>query len=327
MDRLKLENQFTCRICGNHQNNVHWKASEMMYGLKDEFNYWECNRCKCVQIENFPENMSRYYPSHYYSFRVYDGKKFKGTGGWFKKLQFKSSVQPQNIFQQLIKSLFGIKNYLIFKDLSITKETRILDVGCGNGKSFLYPLAEIGFTSVVGCDPFIEQTIEYPNGLVIKKCDIEKMDGKWDIITWHHSFEHIPNPLENLQKASQILSEKGVCIIRIPTSSSYAWEHYRTNWVQLDAPRHFFLHSKESMEVLAAACGMELYQIQYDSTHFQFSGSEKYIKDIALAKPRPKGLIHFIKRKRLKRTYQIKARKLNAENRGDQAAFFLRKKN
>jgi len=43
-----------------------------------------------------------------------------------------------------------------------------------------------------------------------------------------------------MEKAAKVPG--GWCVIRIPTVSSFAWEHYREQWVQLDAPRHFFLH-------------------------------------------------------------------------------------
>ena len=46
--------------------------------------------------------------------------------------------------------------------------------------------------------------------------------------------------------------------------------------------------------MLAEKAGLNLYKVLYDSTHFQFSGSEKYINDIPLSFPRRKGLIHFL---------------------------------
>jgi hypothetical protein len=123
-----------------------------------------------------------------------------------------------------------------------------------------------------------------------------------------------------------LLSKDGVCVIRIPTVSSLAWEKYKTDWVQLDAPRHFFLHSKRSIEILAERTGFELYKLTYDSTHFQFTGSEKYLKDIPLSAPKPKGLKNSIQRKSNNYKFDQQAKVLNKEGRGDQAAFFLRKK-
>lgn len=51
----------TCRICGEHANNNIYKVKEMMYGTKEEFNYFVCEKCKCMQIEEVPENLEQYY--------------------------------------------------------------------------------------------------------------------------------------------------------------------------------------------------------------------------------------------------------------------------
>lgn len=297
----------------------------MMYGLRDEFPYFECGACKCLQIQDFPEDMAPYYPANYYSFSKYDGKKFKGFLGAFKKRQYANAMKKRNPWRDFMSIFAGNNDFFIFEGLGLSSDSRILDVGCGNGRSFLYPLAEIGFRQAHGCDPYLPSTITYSNGLQIDNNTIFEQDGKWDLITYHHSFEHIPNPVESLQKVSELLKPNGVCVLRIPTVSSFAWEHYRTNWAQLDAPRHFFLHSRESMAKLADLAGLELYKTVYDSTHFQFSGSEKYVRDTALTAPRPKGFFNMIERKMKKRSYTRRAKQLNREGRGDQAAFFFRK--
>jgi hypothetical protein len=57
-----------CAICGNrHENRTH-VARKMMYGLRDEFRYLECGNCRCVHLNDIPQDMSKYYPENYYSF-------------------------------------------------------------------------------------------------------------------------------------------------------------------------------------------------------------------------------------------------------------------
>jgi hypothetical protein len=53
-------------------------------------------------------------------------------------------------------------------------------------------------------------------------------------------------------------------------------------WVQLDAPRHFFLHSANSLGLLAGKVGMAVTETVYDSDELQFVGSEQYLKGIPL---------------------------------------------
>ncbi len=308
-----------CRICGNSENNTEYSAKEMMFGFRDEFQYFQCDYCECLQIENIPEDMSRYYPKQYYSFGAYNGKKFKGLKGAIRRLKYAPLINHDSPFHKIARYITGKTDYDLFRGLNVQKNTRILDVGCGNGQSFLYPLAEVGYQNVLGCDPYLDSDISYANGLKIQSSSIHDISGTWDIITFHHSFEHINDPIENLQKVSQLLTQNGVCIIRIPTVSSFAWEHYKEKWVQFDAPRHFFLHSRKSIEKLAKITNLDFFKTDYDSTHFQFSGSEMYLKDIPLSEKEPVGFFKKIK-------YKKQAKKLNKEGSGDQAAFFLRKK-
>jgi SAM-dependent methyltransferase len=312
-----------CKICGHSNKTTWYHAREMMFGMKDEFLYFQCTNCECLQIAEFPANISKYYPENYYSLTEYDGKKFSGLNGNLRRTIVKISIGKTGAFYNVLQQLFASSQFQVFNGLDINPGSRILDVGCGNGHKFLHPLAEMGFRSMLGCDPYIAKEITYPNGLRILKTDVFGMKGEWDVITYHHSFEHISNPQQNLQKVSELLSPKGICIIRIPTASSYAWQHYKTNWYQLDAPRHYFLHSIKSIRYLAEQSGLKLVKVNYDSTHRQFTESEKYIRGISLRTPRPKGFLQFIKRKIRKASYVRMARHLNEQGQGDQAAFYL----
>lgn len=315
-----------CKICG-HQNEqtILFKVKEMMYGKRDEFDYFQCTHCECLQICEFPSNISSYYPANYYSFSPYDGKRFKGFIGHINRSKYSANIFRKTLFQKFIYRILPLSKFDFLLGLKINLESNILEVGCGNGNRLLYPLAELNFKNIMGCDPFIADSINYPNELIILKVDIFGISKKWDIIIYDHAFEHIENPQENLNQVSKLLNPDGICILRIPTVPCYAWSHYKTNWVQLDAPRHCFLHSPKSIEHLASKAGLKLDNIQYDSTHFQFTGSEKYITNIALLTARAKGFIEFIKRKKKKLSYIKLAKKLNRESQGDQAVFYLSK--
>src|ERR1035437_10368943 len=58
-----------CRICGNSTDNRSFIARERMLGLGDEFEYFECSNCLCLQISEIPKDIDRYYPANYYSYK------------------------------------------------------------------------------------------------------------------------------------------------------------------------------------------------------------------------------------------------------------------
>jgi SAM-dependent methyltransferase len=133
------------------------------------------------------------------------------------------------------------------RHLQLSSTTRILDVGCGTG-TIPYVLYNAGFKEIIGLEPFIQDDIRYANGLTIKKgwlTDYE--DDLFDLIMFHHSFEHVSAPHEYLEAAHRLLKPNGRLLIRIPTVSSFAFQHYLENWVQLDAPRHAMLYSGKGM--------------------------------------------------------------------------------
>src|SRR5262245_41013412 len=58
----------TCLYCGARESRD-FKAREMMFGFREEFNYRECLGCGCLQLLDVPSDLARYYPPHYGSFQ------------------------------------------------------------------------------------------------------------------------------------------------------------------------------------------------------------------------------------------------------------------
>lgn len=313
-----------CGICGNSEGNKRYSAREMMFGLREEFDYFQCGRCGCLQIVAAPADMSKYYPQDYYSFSMRPASHSRLKGLAVGKRDFYSAT-GKDILGRALFSVFPDKDLLPLRGCGITKDSKILDVGCGAG-ALAHRLKEAGFRNVTGADPYVASEIRYRNGLRILKKELKDIDGGWDLIMFHHSFEHIFDQRKAMETVSEKLGGKGVCLIRIPTVSSYAWEHYGVNWVQLDAPRHFFLHSVKSMGMLAESSGLKIKDTVYDSTGFQFWGSEQYLKDIPLGSPDSylKDPGAFPKEEII--SFEKRAEELNRDNKGDSAAFYLVRK-
>lgn len=314
-----------CRICGSEAEHRTYVVREMMLGLRDEHHYFQCSGCGCLQIVTIPNNMANYYPDNYYSYS--DAAK---QGNPLKKLLIRmrdtyaatGKSQPGRIMQFLSPNA----KLATLRPARINQDSHILDVGCGAGH-LLHALRETGFHNLLGIDPFNREDMVYPNGLRIEKRDIFSEQGQWDLVMFHHSFEHLADQQATLQQAFNILKPGGMALIRVPTVSSWAWQEYGVNWVQLDAPRHLYLHSLKSMETLAAQTGFQQEQVIYDSFAFQFWGSKQYEQDIPLHDPRswaesPEQSIFTAKQIQV---FEQRSRELNAINQGDQAAFYLRK--
>jgi 2-polyprenyl-3-methyl-5-hydroxy-6-metoxy-1,4-benzoquinol methylase len=314
----------TCRICKNQTNNTLYSVEEMMYGTGEKFDYFECSRCKCLQIKNFPQDVSKYYPSDYYSYSQFDETKFNGLYGAFKLMKFKSSLERRGFVNHIFRIAFNEKRYNQLSDFLLRKSLKLLDVGTGNGE-FIYPLHLLGYTNILGIDPYRSKNLQYESGLRVEKKSIFELTSKWDIITYNHVFEHLEDPQKELNQIRQLLNPSGICIISIPTSRSYAWHKYRIHWFQIDAPRHFYLHSTQSMQLLADNAGFKIIKINYNSIYTQIYISELNRKGIAMRdRPRIRNFAKIKWKINKFRNTRI-SNLLNKRNLGDQCVLVLQK--
>lgn len=319
-----------CRICDNSTNNKIHRAREMMFGLRDEFDYLECGECGTVQIVEVPD-LSRYYPKNYYSFSADVDFPISYRRMFEARVTAKYILNRRNPFgkylftrQKRMARLFPA--FLIYPNLKLNFHTKFLDYGCGNGL-LLRRLHYFGFRNLTGADAFIETDIFYSNGIRIYKRDLaDFIPSSFDIIMLHHVFEHLPNPRAALREVFRLLKPQSFAIIRLPVIA-FAWRHYGVNWVQLDPPRHLFLYPEKTFRKLAEETGFIVEDVTYDSQAFQFLGSELYRRDIPLSdKTAYNGNIEesIFTAEQLDE-WESRTVELNKIKDSDQACFYLRK--
>lgn len=315
-----------CRICGNSEGNTTYKVREMMMGLREEFSYYQCSRCKCLQITEIPDNISKYYSRDYYSFQSNESPHWVMKIIKDKRNQY--AVFNRSFIGKLLYKKYPKEDLRSLSHLDLNKNTKILDVGCGRGR-LLRALHRLGFKNLTGIDPFIkEEVVKIGGNSKIFKKRLHQLEGQWDLIMMHHVFEHMPDPEYVLGNLSRLLSTGGDCLIRIPVTQSKAWKKFRENWVQLDPPRHYFIHSPKSIEHLFSESDLELTKVIYDSTSFQFWGSIQYENNIPLQDEKSYALNpqKSIFTSQDIKNFSLKAKVLNREKKGDQAIFLFKKK-
>jgi SAM-dependent methyltransferase len=314
----------SCQICHNEAGNRIHKAREMMLGLRDEFRYLECQDCGCLQLLNPPKDTARYYPPDYGDFRTNQSLGpviFQNVRRHLRERRNKGVLKGQSWLDRLLTSRYDYLQLKAFARIAAGSKARILDVGCGTG-ILLNDLKKMGYDNLLGVDRFVPQPMDTENGVRVLKGGLEDLIGTaWDVIMFHHSFEHMPDPAGVLQFAAGLLVPGGHCLIRIPVIG-WAWQHYRVNWAQVDAPRHLFLHTEKSLHMLSDAAGLDMQCVGYDSNEFQFWVSELFMRDMTLVsvgmRP-PRSLFS----KATLREFRSRAVKLNLERRGDSAVFIL----
>lgn len=320
-----------CKICENSQYNKDYKIKEMMFGYRDEFTYFECSKCGCLQIAEIPKNMEKYYPSNYgphqqpKSFTNFIGDLLSREREYYAI--FKKGLIGKIIHRKYQNPLF---NYV--GKVGVNYNSRILDVGCGNGH-FLYSLNKIGFKNLMGVDKYIpSELLSSNNNKEVKflKMTIHDLPDtqKFDLIIFSGSLTHMPDHIEVLKKTHKPLSPKGAVLIDICVKTDYIWDKYGVNWVQIDAPRHFIIHSLKSFEIACEKAGFIIRDKTFCSTEFQFWGSELYMKDIPLMSKHSywnRSLLNRIFPPKQIKEFKKMAEYTNKNSQGDEAIFYLTK--
>ena len=309
--------------CGAVASTDGLLVRERMFGLGDAFRYLSCADCGSLQIAGVPSDLARYYPAEYYSFeagperagwlkrrarRLRDRHALFGSGGLLGRWLERRFPYPE------LRAIGGVPGLHL--------GSRIVDVGCGAG-TLLRALRAHGFVNVLGIDPFVASDVTYEDGVRVLRRSAHELEGEWDLVMFHHSLEHVPDPAAVLRHVEAHLAAGGQILVRIPIVPSAAFERYREHWVGLDAPRHLFVPSLEGIRRMADGAGLRVARVVHDSTELQFWASEQYQRDIPLVSRASYRTNPDAFAARQMAAWKKAARALNRQRRGDQAAIVL----
>jgi SAM-dependent methyltransferase len=289
-----------CVVC-NHSEGKKHNVVEMMCGQGEVFQYFECDNCECLSLCNSPDNPSIYYQNDYYSFKTVETNELAIRIYWLYLSRIRR-IMPWTPFATL----------KLLRRLDLRKAARFLDVGSGSG-SLVAALRRLGYDAQ-GVDPYIAGDIYDRFGICVRKSTLEEINEQYDILLFSHSLEHMKN--DTLKVARDRLKRGGLCIVRMPVVN-WAWKRYRTNWIQIDAPRHLVVHSIKSFKLLAERSGFHITETIYDSTELQFWGSRAYRAGISLRNAARPGSVK-------KALWRAAAIILNMTKLGDQCQYYMR---
>lgn len=161
--------------------------------------------------------------------------------------------------------LLGLKAGIVLKGLrKPALSTRVLDAGCSTGRLLLrlhrshgVPAGNLwGVEQDHGAAASARQS-----GLdqVVESGFAEaRLPGGFDRIVFWHSLEHLHQPGIALEKAADLLAEDGSLVIALPNIGSPEAGRYGADWVALDAPRHLWHFTPETLGRLLGRHGLSV---------------------------------------------------------------------
>lgn len=323
-----------CDICGTEGRFERFQLREMLFGLRETFEYHRCPGCGVMRIGSVPGDLGRHYPPAYYAISAPAGPG-PGDGRLRAAAErarnrvalFGTGRVPARLLRRWARPLplevrravpsvrrAGLRSF----------SDRVLDVGCGRVPGNLIALRALGFRNLTGVDPYLDEESDQ-DGIALRRRSIHETTGSYRLVTMHHSFEHMPDPKEAMASAGRLLARGGVLMVRTPVMGSWFWDTYGTSWWELDPPRHLYIHTVASLEQSACAAGLELVDIAWDSSPVEIIASEQIARGIAWRESAswgenpPAGLDDATLAE-----YRATVTELNATGRAGRAAFYFR---
>lgn len=226
-------------------------TNDLHYGIEGSWDYHRCESCRVVFLNPAPTQLflDDAYDDSYYSYQ--DFAEPPAWHGW-------------------VKRLLGY-NLGRTGDPSFAKPGRMLDVGCGSGQ-FLYRMkkagwethgvelskraAEIGNSKQLNIQAGTLATASFP-------------EQHFDYVRLNHSFEHLLDPLETLDRIRRLLAPQGLVFIGVPNIDSPQARIFGKHWWLLGPPVHPFNYSPQTLKRMLVNQGFEIVRCR---TNSNFSG-------------------------------------------------------
>lgn len=222
----------TCPFCRNAQPDVRYTASG--------FAFYSCSGC--CSLFRFDSDIAtdHKYDEDYYG----DSPKEKF---WLKPVVW------------LLNAERGSRARFISKRIS--KDSTVLDIGCGNG-ALLHKIHQLSGAAVTGVemDNVAARRARERGCITVFSDSFEKAplaECNFEAVSMIHSFEHIPQPAHTLAKAVSLIKPGGVFYIAIPNINSIQYLIFRKHWLHLDPEFHLHFISRKQLLKLASEAGLK----------------------------------------------------------------------
>jgi 2-polyprenyl-3-methyl-5-hydroxy-6-metoxy-1,4-benzoquinol methylase len=234
----KYVSMVNCACCKSQENRQIF--------IKWGFIYSECLVCKHIYIQNRlkPEILFKFYAKSIADDLSLERQSNKNQNTYFS-----------NLYSKYIE---GLLNYV---DQEVGN---LLDVGCGLG-AFLDFAKKKTRLNLFGSE-FSEAAFDKLSKLLgdnfFFKMEIgeieQKINEKFDIITFWGVLEHVIDPLGNLISAGNLLKPQGRILVLVPNFHSRAMQILGTNNPTLNPREHIQYFSKTSMEKCVKMASLEI---------------------------------------------------------------------
>ncbi|RME45677.1 MAG: class I SAM-dependent methyltransferase [Deltaproteobacteria bacterium] len=231
-----------CPLCASMETTCWFRGADTDHCLSREFSLFRCRACGLGFVSPLPSEaeIERLYPPRFYRRKERGGERFLSRLlGWYEALTYR-------------RRLAWIGN-------AAPGRTRLLDVGCGNGR-FLALAASAGWVATgVEASPAGAAAARSDYGLTVHEGflpDLSLPPASFDAITMWHVLEHIPEFQRVVECCRDLLRPGGRLVIAVPNFAGVEARCFREKWALFDLPRHVVFFTPQTLRRLVGACGL-----------------------------------------------------------------------
>jgi SAM-dependent methyltransferase len=251
------------------------------YGKLEEYKYKlvRCKNCEMAFVNPSPswDQIQTFYPESYSPYQLnmqmvheeaHSAKYKLARARYAELLQSSTKNKLLSSLVRVVEFLSGRTiSYTLGVPLSMPKDARILELGYGSGY-WLLAMKELGYNKLEGFDidsnknsvsTLRDAGVDVTSGNFL---DNDYDANSYDLIRLEHVFEHLPNPLPVLNKITSLLKKDGILVMSFPSIESLSFNVSRTNWYNLQTPKHLFFPSRESTKKFIEMAGLEIVKMK-----------------------------------------------------------------
>jgi len=233
-----------CILCGAKPELVLKDLTDLEYGCTGSFSFKRCPNCGLLMLFPAPTigELKTYYPDSYHCYHTQERGIISILSGIIYQLRFREYV-----------SLVG-------------KQARILEIGCADmpyldSIKIKYP--DLKITGV----EFKEEVAESGRGkgrnIITGTIFDLKQNESYDLIIMNNLIEHVIDPVREVERAYVLLRPGGYLLIETPNLKSWDYAIFKKYWGSLHVPRHTYLFSPDSINLLAEKTKFEVVKVKY----------------------------------------------------------------
>jgi len=194
------------------------------FKVKNGFNICRCSECGLEFLSPMPseKELYRFYSNDYMDIR--------------QSLKVTRKLGERNLKE-------------IVENLPITKDSKVLDFGCGASNTFIGACRDFSYSNSFGYDKYSnneddESRISWN----------EVQENQYDLITMWGILEHLVDPIKTLSLIRSLLSPNGLIVLTTVFSDMPIPFRYKP-------PEHTIYYTKETMPIIAKSSGLDLLKL------------------------------------------------------------------